>query len=196
MATSLYDLMPRDEPCDNDALLGRFLQYVESRHLDLYPAQESAILELFEGHNVILNTPTGSGKSLVATAVHFQALAQGRRSIYTCPIKALVNEKFLALCRDFGPQNVGLSTGDGTVNRDAPILCCTAEILANMRLENRGAVVADPRNSLANDFAERSNAGVEHSNVKQPRLKFMKHASAVSRRLRARGMLQFSSAPL
>ena len=102
------------------ALLGRFLEYTESRRLQLYPAQESAILELFEDKNVILNTPTGSGKSLVATALHFQAIAQGRRSIYTCPIKALVNEKFMALCREFGPDSVGLSTGDATVNHDAP----------------------------------------------------------------------------
>ncbi|MEI9865852.1 MAG: DEAD/DEAH box helicase [Limisphaerales bacterium] len=96
--------------------------------------QESAILELFEDKNVILNTPTGSGKSLVAAALHFKAVAQGRRSVYTCPIKALVNEKFMALCREFGPENVGLSTGDASVNRDAPILCCTAEILANIAL--------------------------------------------------------------
>jgi superfamily II RNA helicase len=110
------------------------LEFVQSRKLELYPAQETAILELFEGKNIILNTPTGSGKSLVATALHFQSLAQGRRSVYTCPIKALVNEKWLALCREFGPENVGLSTGDATVNRDAPILCCTAEILANIAL--------------------------------------------------------------
>ena len=115
-------------------LLGRFLDYVSARGLELYPAQETAILELFEEKNVILNTPTGSGKSLVAAALHFKALAQGRRSIYTCPIKALVNEKWLALCREFGPDNVGLSTGDASVNRDAPILCCTAEILANIAL--------------------------------------------------------------
>ena len=102
--------------------------------LQLYPAQETAILELFEEKNVILNTPTGSGKSLVAAAVQFKALAQGQRSVYTCPIKALVNEKWLALCREFGPENVGLSTGDASVNRDAPILCCTAEILANIAL--------------------------------------------------------------
>ena len=70
----------------------------------------------------------------MAIALQFKALAQGRRSVYTCPIKALVNEKWLSLCRQFGPQNVGLSTGDGTVNHDAPILCCTAEILANMAL--------------------------------------------------------------
>jgi len=131
---TLYDLIPRDEKPGNDVLLGRFLDYVEGRRLQLYSAQESAILELFEEKNVILNTPTGSGKSLVATALHFQAIAQGRRSIYTCPIKALVNEKFMALCREFGPDNVGLSTGDASVNRDAPILCCTAEILANIAL--------------------------------------------------------------
>jgi superfamily II DNA/RNA helicase len=127
-------LIPREEKPGNDVLLGRFLDYVEGRRLQLYPAQESAILELFEEKNVVLNTPTGSGKSLVATALHFQAIARGRRSIYTCPIKALVNEKFMALCREFGPDNVGLSTGDASVNRDAPILCCTAEILANIAL--------------------------------------------------------------
>ncbi len=144
MAATLYDLIPRDEKLSNDVLLGRFLDYAEGRKLQLYTAQESAILELFEEKNVILNTPTGSGKSLVATALHFQALAKGRRSIYTCPIKALVNEKFMALCREFGPDNVGLSTGDASVNRDAPILCCTAEILANIALgEGAAANVQD-----------------------------------------------------
>ncbi|MEI7729900.1 MAG: DUF3516 domain-containing protein [Verrucomicrobiota bacterium] len=134
MADKLYDLLPRDECPGNDLLLGRFLEYAEGRGLTLYPAQEAALLELFEEKNVILNTPTGSGKSLVAAALHFKAIAQGRRSVYTCPIKALVNEKWLALCREFGPENVGLSTGDASVNRDAPILCCTAEILANIAL--------------------------------------------------------------
>ncbi len=139
MAIQLYDLIPRNERPDNDLLLGRFLDYVQKRNLQLYPAQEEAVLEVFEEKNVILNTPTGSGKSLVATALHFKALAQGRRSIYTCPIKALVNEKFMALCHEFGPDNVGLSTGDASVNRDAPILCCTAEILANIALREGGA---------------------------------------------------------
>ncbi|MGD0743746.1 MAG: DUF3516 domain-containing protein [Verrucomicrobiota bacterium] len=139
MAATLYDLIPRDEKPGNDVLLGHFLEYAEGRRLQLYPAQESAILELFDEKNVILNTPTGSGKSLVATALHFQALARGRRSIYTCPIKALVNEKFMALCREFGPDNIGLSTGDASVNRDAPVLCCTAEILANIALREGAA---------------------------------------------------------
>ena len=144
MSATLYDLIPRGERPGNDELLGRFLEYVEGRGLQLYPAQESAILELFEEKNVILNTPTGSGKSLVAAALHFQSIARGHRSIYTCPIKALANEKWLALCREFGPDNVGLSTGDVSVNRDAPILCCTAEILANMALrEGSAAAVHD-----------------------------------------------------
>lgn len=129
---------------DNSALLDRFLEALQTRNLRLYDAQETAILELFDEKNVILNTPTGSGKSLVATALHFQSLAHGRRSIYTCPIKALVNEKWLALCRDFGAENVGLSTGDATVNRHAPILCCTAEILSNIALrEGANAPVQD-----------------------------------------------------
>lgn len=121
-------------------LLTAFLSWVESRNLQLYPAQEEAIIELFSGKNVFLNTPTGSGKSLVALALHFESLASNRRSVYTCPIKALVNEKWMALCQEFGPENVGLSTGDATVNRDAPILCCTAEILSNMALSEGSAL--------------------------------------------------------
>src|SRR3954469_23211975 len=117
---------------DADAVLDRFLAVLAERKLELYPEQEEAILELFAGRNVILNTPTGSGKSLVAAAVHFKALCAGERSVYTCPIKALVNEKFLALCRDFGPENVGMMTGDASVNLNAPVLCCTAEILMNI----------------------------------------------------------------
>jgi superfamily II RNA helicase len=132
-AAPLFALLPPQD-ADSSELLGRFLEYVESRGLSLYAAQEEAVLELFEGRNVILNTPTGSGKSLVASALHFASLSEGRRSVYTCPIKALVNEKWMALCREFGADNVGLSTGDATVNRDAPILCCTAEVLANMAL--------------------------------------------------------------
>jgi superfamily II RNA helicase len=131
---ALLRRLPASRQCSSGDLLGLFLDYVAERKLTLYAAQEEAILELFEDRNVILNTPTGSGKSLVATALHFKSMAQGQRSVYTCPIKALVNEKFLALCRDFGPENVGIATGDATVNRNAPILCCTAEILANLAL--------------------------------------------------------------
>lgn len=119
---------------DAGLILDRFLDFALSKNLELYPAQEEAILALLDGKNVILNTPTGSGKSLVALALHFQSLALGRRSFYTCPIKALVNEKFRDLCRDFGPDNVGMITGDGSVNANANIICCTAEILSNLAL--------------------------------------------------------------
>lgn len=150
MSTTLYDLLPRGDNIGNDLLFERFLDYAQVKGLVLYPAQEEAILELFDEKNVILNTPTGSGKSLVAAALHFKALAQGRRSIYTCPIKALVNEKWMALCREFGADNVGLSTGDASVNRDAPILCCTAEILANIAL--REGAQADVREVIMDEF--------------------------------------------
>ena len=118
----------------SEDVLEQFMAWAEARGTTLYPAQEEAILELLDGKNVILNTPTGSGKSMVALALHFDSLVHGRRSVYTCPIKALVNEKWMALCKEFGAENVGLSTGDATVNRDAPIICCTAEILSNMAL--------------------------------------------------------------
>ncbi|MBO7060234.1 MAG: DUF3516 domain-containing protein [Fibrobacter sp.] len=119
---------------NSEDILEAFMEWAESRGTTLYPAQEEAILELLDGKNVILNTPTGSGKSMVALALHFDSIVHGRKSVYTCPIKALVNEKWMALCKEFGAENVGLSTGDATVNHDAPILCCTAEILANMAL--------------------------------------------------------------
>jgi superfamily II RNA helicase len=138
----LYDALPRGG-ADSDELLGRFLDYADGLGLRLYPAQEDAVLALFEGKNVILNTPTGSGKSLVASAMHFASLAKGGRSVYTCPIKALVNEKWMNLCRELGPENVGLSTGDATVNREAPVLCCTAEVLANIALRDGDDAAVD-----------------------------------------------------
>jgi len=145
MAISLADLLP-DASWDpsNDVLLDRFLKYTTDSRLTLYSAQEEAILELLDGKNVILNTPTGSGKSLVASALLFASLARGQRAVYTCPIKALVNERWMGLCREFGADRVGLSTGDATVNRDAPILCCTAEVLANIALrEGANAAIDD-----------------------------------------------------
>ena len=134
----LAPLAPLPGSPDPDAVLDRFLAVMAARGLTLYPEQEEAILELFAGRNVVLNTPTGSGKSLVAAALHYKALCAGQRSVYTCPIKALVNEKFLALCRDFGPEQVGMMTGDASVNPGARVLCCTAEILANIALARGG----------------------------------------------------------
>ncbi|HEV3189259.1 MAG TPA: DUF3516 domain-containing protein [Polyangiaceae bacterium] len=132
---SLADRVPpRAGACTPEALLELLLGHFQDLGIALYPAQEQAILELLSGNNVILATPTGSGKSLVALALHFLALSNGKRSYYTAPIKALVAEKFFALCRDFGPDKVGMITGDASVNRDAPIICCTAEIVANLAL--------------------------------------------------------------
>src|SRR3989338_1097049 len=115
-------------------MLDAFLEKIVGDKITLYPAQEEAILEVMSGNNVILNTPTGSGKSVVALAMHFKALQEGKRSFYTCPIKALVSEKFFSLCELFGPTNIGMMTGDASVNKDAPIICCTAEILSNLAL--------------------------------------------------------------
>ena len=139
----LADRLPPRTGLTPDEILDLFLGHVRDLGLTLYPAQEQAILELLTGSNVILATPTGSGKSLVAEALHFAALCDGKRSIYTAPIKALVNEKFFALCRDFGADRVGMLTGDAAVNRDAPILCCTAEILANLALREGKNAPAD-----------------------------------------------------
>ncbi|WP_436500524.1 DEAD/DEAH box helicase [Actinokineospora sp. HUAS TT18] len=119
-----------------DDLFDAFAKWAEEQGLSLYPAQEEALMEIVSGANVILNTPTGSGKSLVAAGAHFTALAQGVRSFYTAPIKALVSEKFFALCETFGAENVGMMTGDSSVNGAAPIICCTAEILANIALRD------------------------------------------------------------
>jgi Domain of unknown function (DUF3516)/DEAD/DEAH box helicase/Helicase conserved C-terminal domain len=144
----------------SDRLLDYFLKYTTARNLSLYPAQEEAVLELLDGKNVILNTPTGSGKSLVASAMIFAALARGKRAVYTCPIKALVNEKWMALCREFGPDLVGLSTGDASVNRDAPVLCCTAEVLANIALrEGPDANVDDVVMDEFHYYADRERGG-------------------------------------
>jgi superfamily II RNA helicase len=140
-------LPPPGEVLAPDAALDRFVSWVTSTGLSLYPHQEEAILQLLDGNHLVLATPTGSGKSLVATFLHFQAMAAGQRSFYTCPIKALVNEKFFDLCRLFGPDNVGMMTGDAAVNRDAPIVCCTAEILMNLAVREAAprvdAVVMD-----------------------------------------------------
>jgi len=95
-----------------DDILNAFLDYLAATGTEPYDHQEEAILELFAGNNVILNTPTGSGKSLVALALQFKSLCQGRRSYYTVPIKALANEKFLSLCHVLGPENVGMITGE------------------------------------------------------------------------------------
>lgn len=142
MTSSLLDAVP--SPYDADAMYDAFVTWAEGRGFALYPAQDEAVIELVSGANVILSTPTGTGKSLVAVAAHAASVARtaadraaGRpwgRTYYTAPIKALVSEKFFQLVEIFGAQNVGMVTGDSSVNHDAPIICCTAEILANLAL--------------------------------------------------------------
>ena len=138
----------RARAADPDGLFDSFATWAEASGTALYPAQEEALIELLSGSNVVLATPTGSGKSLVATGMLYAALAADRRSYYTAPIKALVSEKFFALCGIFGAANVGMLTGDASVNADAPIIACTAEVLANIALREGsqadiGVVVMD-----------------------------------------------------
>ncbi|MHD0306171.1 DEAD/DEAH box helicase [Rhodococcus erythropolis] len=128
----LTELLP--DNADPDSVFDAFSSWTLERGLTLYPAQEEAVMELVSGANVILATPTGSGKSMVAIGAHFYAMSLGKRTYYTAPIKALVSEKFFALCEVFGAENVGMMTGDAAVNSSAPIICATAEIVANLAL--------------------------------------------------------------
>ena len=131
--------LPVPASADPDEVYAAYLAWVDAQGLTLYPHQDEAIIELLSGAHVVLATPTGSGKTLVATAAHLHALASARVSFYTAPIKALVNEKFFALCDIFGAEQVGLLTGDASVNPDAPVICCTAEVLANIALREGSA---------------------------------------------------------
>ncbi|MFG1925860.1 DEAD/DEAH box helicase [Cryptosporangium sp. NPDC048952] len=145
---TLTELVPTE--ADPDEIFEAFAGWAEKQGLTLYPHQEEALIEIVSGANVILSTPTGSGKSMVATGAHFAALATGQRTYYTAPIKALVSEKFFALCDVFGPAQVGMLTGDAAVNADAPIICCTAEILANIAL--RDGAAADVGQVVMDEF--------------------------------------------
>ncbi|HEX8510403.1 MAG TPA: DEAD/DEAH box helicase, partial [Propionibacteriaceae bacterium] len=145
---------------DPDSTFEAFTGWASDRGLTLYPAQSEALIEIVSGSNVILSTPTGSGKSLVATGMHFATLAQrlnasgqqapGGRTFYTAPIKALVSEKFFAAVEIFGSDHVGMMTGDASVNAGAPIICCTAEILANLAL--REGADADITSVVMDEF--------------------------------------------
>ena len=123
---------------DADEILVGFYEWLEDRGIAPYPAQEEAFMEIASGYHVILQTPTGSGKSLVAICAHLHSTLKRQKSVYTSPIKALVNEKYRALCSLFGDANVGLLTGDHTLNPHALILCCTAEVLSSMAANQWG----------------------------------------------------------
>jgi superfamily II RNA helicase len=139
----LTELFSTSDSLDPDSLYSWFVDWASADGITLYPHQDEAIVDILAGANAIVTTPTGSGKSLIAVAAHFASLAAGGRSYYTAPIKALVSEKFFALCDIFGAHNVGMVTGDATVNAEAPIICCTAEILANLALREGSAAHVD-----------------------------------------------------
>jgi superfamily II RNA helicase len=142
--------IPRGGDVSPDRILDLFLEWVADIGLEPYAAQEEALLEIMSDRHVILGTPTGSGKTLVAAAMHFKAMCEGERSFYAAPIKALTSEKFFALCEDFGPDAVGMLTGDASINHDAPIICCTTEVLANMALGEGEAL--DARYVVLDEF--------------------------------------------
>ena len=131
LAYHLYDTNP---DLTEEEAFEAFTGWVADRGIELWPHQEEALMSLMVGDHVILGTPTGSGKSLVALGMHFMAMCFGETSYYTAPIKALVSEKFFSLVELLGRDNVGMITGDVHINTDAPIICCTEEILANQAL--------------------------------------------------------------
>ena len=144
--SKVQDLVSRIPPGgtkDPDQILDIFLTWVFDIGFELYPAQEEALLEIMAGRHVILNTPTGSGKSLVAMGMHFKAMCEGKTCFYTSPIKALASEKFFGLCEDLGPANVGMQTGDASINPDARVICATSEVLANRALRQGADCGAD-----------------------------------------------------
>lgn len=131
----LFDLLPLTPdhkliPIDPEDALMRYSSWVQSQGITLWPHQEEALLDLASNEHVILGTPTGSGKSLVAVGMCYFACTQNKTIYYTAPIKALVSEKFFYLVKLFGKDLVGMITGDCVINSEAPIICCTAEILA------------------------------------------------------------------
>lgn len=147
---SIPNLAERLYAGESDDLFDIFMTWTMDHGFELYEAQEEAILEIFDDRHVILNTPTGSGKSMVALAMHFYSFARGERSFYTSPIKALVSEKFFSLCEHFGAENVGMLTGDASINHQAPIICCTQEILAAAALSE--GEHADIQHAIIDEF--------------------------------------------
>src|SRR5512133_3705938 len=111
-----------------------------------------------EGRGVLVAAPTGAGKTVVGEFAVHMALATGRKAFYTTPIKALSNQKYGDLVRRHGSSNVGLLTGDSSVNGEAPVVVMTTEVLRNMMyassptLAGLGYVVMDEVHYLADRF--------------------------------------------
>ena len=141
---SLADRLPETPGTfSSDLILERFLEWVSGLGFELFPAQEEALVDVMAGRHVVLDTPTGSGKSLVAMAMLWKGLCEGRTGFYTAPVKALASEQFFRMCNEFGAERVGMLTGDAAINPKAPIVCCTAEVLANMALRQGAELPVD-----------------------------------------------------
>jgi ATP-dependent RNA helicase HelY len=132
--------------------------FVAGLEFELDDFQLRACRALEEGSGVLVAAPTGAGKTVVGEfAVHL-SLAQNRKCFYTTPIKALSNQKYADLAARYGPESVGLLTGDNAINGDAPIVVMTTEVLRNMlyagspTLKNLGHVVMDEVHYLADRF--------------------------------------------
>jgi hypothetical protein len=133
--------MPAPSPADLElAFVDKFFW---SQGREPYPVQEQAISAIISGKSVLVTVPTGTGKTLMAKAGIFAALARGQRAVYTTPLRALTEEKFRELSDDFGPENVGFATGDYKINRDAPIQVEVAEILWNRIVGEKNVAPAD-----------------------------------------------------
>ncbi|MGL3807187.1 DEAD/DEAH box helicase [Paeniglutamicibacter sp. R2-26] len=125
---------------------------------DLDPFQEEACRAVASGSGVLVAAPTGAGKTVVGEFAIFEALRTGRKAFYTTPIKALSNQKYSDLVATYGPERVGLLTGDMTINGEADVVVMTTEVLRNMlyadsdTLQGLGFVVMDEVHYLADKF--------------------------------------------
>lgn len=130
-------------PSAADLELAFVEKFFWSQGREPYPVQEQAISAIIGGQSVLVTVPTGTGKTMMAKAGIFAALARGQRVVYTTPLRALTEEKFRELSADFGEANVGFATGDYKVNREAPVQVEVAEILWNRVVGEKNVCPAD-----------------------------------------------------
>lgn len=113
---------------------------MEYNGFTLDPFQEKAIKEIHKGNSVLVSAPTGAGKTLIADYAVERTLQRRKSCIYTSPLKALSNQKYRDFCALFGPENVGIMTGDVVIQIDAPLLIMTTEVLRNILHRDIGRV--------------------------------------------------------
>ena len=131
------------------------LEFRSQFEFELDDFQLEACSALEEGHSVLVAAPTGAGKTIVGEFATHLALTSGTKAFYTTPIKALSNQKYNDLVARYGPNSVGLLTGDTSINGEAPIVVMTTEVLRNMlyassrTLDTLGYVIMDEVHYLA-----------------------------------------------